>query len=213
MKAIVLLSGGLDSAVAGSWAKMRFKEDCVALCFDYGQRHKKEIECSRKLADHYGWSWRMLTIEIPAQSALLDPAKDLNQKVKGLPATFVPGRNLIFLSYAASLAYHFDAERIVGGWNDVDYSGYPDCRPQFLSMAGIVLNLALGFVGKIDVTGPLLGLSKKEIVLKGKELRTPFHLTWSCYFGGETPCGECDSCRFRKKGFEEAGVKDPLERR
>jgi len=211
MKAIILLSGGLDSAVAGAWAKKEWGEDCLALCFNYRQRHNKEIRCSQNLAAYFGWPWHLLDIVIPAQSALTDPGKDVNQTKRGLPASFVPGRNLIFLSYAASVAYHFEATEIVGGWNYIDYSGYPDCRPWFLQDAEMAINSALGLtIPGIVVQAPLIDLDKKGIILMGKELSVPFKMTWSCYEGWEKPCGVCGSCLFRAKGFEEAGFKDPL---
>ena len=211
MKAIILLSGGLDSAVAGAWAKKEWGQDCLALCFQYGQRHGKEVSQSHILADYFGWPWRLLTIEIPAQSALTDLGKDVNQQVKGLPASFVPGRNLIFLSYAASVAYHFEALNIVGGWNSIDYSGYPDCRLEFLEDTELVINSSLGYdFQSLMVRKPLIELNKKEIIQMGQELQVPFEMTWSCYEGWDKPCGICGSCLFRAKGFEEAGIKDPL---
>jgi len=214
MKAIILLSGGLDSAVAAAWAKRKWGRglygDCLALCFDYGQRHRKEITFSKRLAEYFGWYWNLLIIKIPAQSALTGLSEDVNQIVRGLPASFVPGRNLIFLSYAASVAYNYGATSIVGGWNFLDYSGYPDCRPEFLKSMEVTLNYALGVSPTISISSPLINLYKKEIILKGQELKVPFDLTWSCYEGGDKPCGVCGSCKFRAKGFEEIGIKDPL---
>ena len=211
MKAIILLSGGLDSAVAAAWAKQEWGQDCLALCFQYGQRHDKEISQSHVLADYFGWPWKLLTIEIPAQSALTDKTKDVNQQVRGLPASFVPGRNLIFLSYTASVAYRFEALDIVGGWNAIDYSGYPDCRHEFLMDAEIAINSSLGITTPcVTVHPPLIDLNKKQIIQLGQELKVPFKMTWSCYEGWDKPCGVCASCKFRAKGFSEAGIKDPL---
>jgi len=211
MKAIILLSGGLDSAVAAAWAKREWHEDCLALCFNYGQRHTKEIHCSRRLAEYFGWPHQLLTIKIPSQSALTDKAKDVNQTVRGLPASFVPGRNLIFLSYAASVAYHHEVSNIVGGWNFIDYPGYPDCRPEFLQATEVAINRALGYPEyTLRLHGPLISLNKKEIIQLGQKLKVPFEMTWSCYQGWDKPCGVCGSCKFRTKGFEEAGIKDPL---
>lgn len=209
MKAIILLSGGLDSAVAAAWAKKEWDYDCLAICFNYSQRHHKEIGYSKRLADYFGWPWKFLAIDIPAQSALTDQKKDVNQIVKGLPASFVPGRNLIFLSYAASVAYHFEASYIVGGWNWRDYSGYPDCRPEFLQAAEIAINYALGS-DRLYVRRPLIQMAKVDIIQLGQRLKVPFEMTWSCYEGWEKPCGVCGSCKFRAKGFEEAGIQDPL---
>ena len=209
MKAIILLSGGLDSAVAGAWAKKEWHKDCLALCFSYEQRHTKEILCSTRLADYFGWPWKLLNIVIPAQSALTDKTKDVNQQVRGLPASFVPGRNLIFLSYAASVAYHHEASNIVGAWNSIDYSGYPDCRPEFLQAAEIAINYALG-TDRLCIHRPLIQMAKVDIIQLGQKLKVPFEMTWSCYEGWDKPCGVCGSCKFRTKGFEEAGIKDPL---
>jgi 7-cyano-7-deazaguanine synthase len=238
MKAIVLLSGGLDSAVAAAMAKEQGGE-FIALSFNYYQRHRKEVECSYELAKYYEWAWNCYDIRIPAQSALIDTAlwrnqqalselgmvvdkPNVNEMVRGLPASFVPGRNLIFLSYAASLAYQVEADTIVGGWNAIDYSGYPDCRLEFLVSTELAINHALGggtepdlesfgLFNRLRIYHPLVFLNKKEIINEGIRLNVPFELTWSCYEGGEKPCGVCGSCNYRRKGFEEAGVKDPLE--
>lgn len=212
MKAIVLLSGGLDSAVAASQAHALWGTDCLAIIFDYGQRHSKEIQNAKKLADRFGWVWIIQKFSVPAKSALIGEG-DVNQIVRGYPASFVPGRNLIMLSFAASVAWTLEAEVIVGGWNVIDYSGYPDCREDFLSSMEKTLNLALGYEQyyKIRIRRPLILMNKKEIILLGKDLGTPFELTWSCYEGGEHPCGVCGSCLHRQKGFREAGIEDPVK--
>ena len=210
MKAIILLSGGLDSAVAAAWAKKEFGLDCLALSFNYGQRHGRELKSAQQLAYFFGWSWRIEFIEIPAQSALTDEAKDVNRIVKGLPASFVPARNLIFLSYAAAYAWNFEATEIIGGWNTIDYSGYPDCRHSFLSTTENAINQALGLADRIEVLAPLIHKNKKEIVELGVKLKVPFDLTWSFYLGGKEPCRTCSSCMYRQKGFQEANVLDPL---
>jgi len=211
MKAIILLSGGLDSAVAAAWAQQRWGNLCMALIFDYGQRHNKEIVKAKKLAEHFGWPSIMQKFSIPSTSALTGVG-DVNTMIRGLPASFVPGRNMIFLSMAAAVAYTLEIEHIVGGWNIIDYSGYPDCRSDFLSSMEKTINLALGYGDyyKVRVERPLVLMNKKEIVLMGQELGVPFGMTWSCYEGGEKPCGVCGSCINRRKGFIEADIEDPL---
>jgi len=211
-KAIVLLSGGLDSAVAGAWVKKIWEGDCLALYFDYHQRHQREGNSSLTLSKFFNWPWKLLTIEVPSESALTSNHGNLSEPIKGLPASFVPGRNLIFLSYAAAIAYSYGIRNIVGGWNIIDYPNYPDCSSEFLTSAENTVNLALGLKGynSISIWKPLISMKKKEIIQKGINLGVPFESTWSCYQGGEKPCGLCSSCKFRQKGFEEAGIKDPL---
>jgi len=212
-KAIVLLSGGLDSAVAGALAKIIWDEDCLALYFDYHQRHQREGNSSLTLTKFFNWPRKVLTIKMPTESALTSSHGNLNrQSIKGLPASFVPGRNLIFLSYAAAIAYDYGIRYIVGGWNCIDYPNYPDCSSGFLTSAENTVNLALGLKGynSISIWKPLIGMKKKEIIQKGINLGVPFESTWSCYQGGEKPCGLCSSCKFRQKGFDELGIKDPL---
>jgi 7-cyano-7-deazaguanine synthase len=206
-KAIVLLSGGLDSAVAAGWAERHFGE-CLALSFNYGQRHLRELEASYNLARHYSWERVELNINIPAWSALTNQGEEINKEVRGLPASFVPGRNLIFLSFAASLAYNCRITKIVGGWNAVDYPGYPDCRPEFLTSVTETINKALG-IEDIKLYHPLISLTKAQIIGLGTILEVPLKYTWSCYLGGEKPCGTCSSCLFRAQGFKEAGKEDP----
>jgi 7-cyano-7-deazaguanine synthase len=209
MKAIVLLSGGLDSAVAAAVAGKRY-EHLVALTFVYGQRHYREAMGAIKLAKWLGCEWHELMLPKLGPSALTDPTKPIEEFSDGrLPTSFVPARNLIFISVAASWAYA-DKANIVGGWNVVDYSGYPDCRPEFLDAAGAAVNLALGLPSKIDIDAPLLHLNKAQIIKLGAMLGVPFQDTWSCYIGDRKPCGECPSCKIRAKGFAEAGIADPL---
>jgi len=214
MKAIILLSGGLDSAVAAGWAKGKFDSDCLCLLFKYGQRHRKELEQARKLAEFFGMPSWLRRIEIPSLSALTTEKDNLNVVREGVPDTFVPGRNMIFIAYAASLAYELGATHIVGGWNSIDNPGYPDCGAPFLSSMEITLNYALGLTldsGKfIRVRGPLILNSKKEIIERGLNYHIPFEMTWTCYEGRDKPCGECSACKFRAKGFKEAGISDPL---
>lgn len=209
MKAVILLSGGLDSAVAAAWAHKMWGKDCYALNFYYNQRHTKEVYYAQDLAAHFEWSYKLVYIKIPTESALISNSGDVNKIVRGLPASFVPGRNMIFLSLAASLAYTLEAENIVGGWNVIDYSGYPDCRIDFLKSMERTINYALGYdYPKMSIQYPLITFNKKEIILMGHELKVPFGMTWSCYEGGEKPCRICGSCLHRQKGFIDAGLED-----
>lgn len=210
-KAIVLLSGGLDSAVALSIAIRSY--ECIGLCFDYGQRHRIETVNAVEQARYNNIRLESVKIEIPTKSTLLtkDELGGRDSKNPDLPSTFVPARNLIFISIAAALAYSENAHIITGGWNAIDYSGYPDCRRRFLQSIETTLNLALGLnLGDdIRIDYPLVDLTKASIIKLGLELKTPFEYTWSCYAGKYRPCGVCDSCRIRAEGFRQAGVEDP----
>jgi 7-cyano-7-deazaguanine synthase len=218
-KAIVLLSGGLDSAVSLWWARSR-GYSCRALSFDYGQRHKKELVQARKLARVAGIPFDTVHIQLPwSRSSLTNksqklPTHSLAQISKnGVPSTYVPARNTLFLSFAMSLADEEKATALVIGANAIDYSGYPDCRWPFLKAFERVANLGskIGTDGKmkIKILAPLVRLNKKQIVQLGQKLKVPFELTWSCYQGGRRTCGHCDSCLLRAKGFQEAGIEDP----
>lgn len=215
--AIVLLSGGLDSATTLFYA-LKQGYQVHALIFDYGQRHDKEIKCAVAVTKAARCPYEVVKISLPWKgSALLDK----NMKVphqrkldaKDIPNTYVPARNIIFLSFAASYAEAVGAQKIFIGANAIDYSGYPDCRPDFFVAYSKVLEKGLktGVEGhKIKVETPLIRLSKTAIIRLGIKLKVPYGLTWSCYEGGRRPCGECDSCRLRAKGFMDAGLKDPL---
>ena len=219
-KAIVLLSGGLDSSVTLYYAKKKnYKVYC--LVFDYGQRHLKEIESARKIAKLAEVKYTVLKLALPKKAGVLLDKKTplpkrslLKLKEKAnIPATYVPGRNIIFLSYALSYAEAIDADSIFIGANAIDYSGYPDCRPEFLKAFMRISKVATkrGVEGNpVRILAPLIKKSKVEIVKLGKRLNVPFEYTWSCYKGLKYPCGYCDSCRLRAKGFKEAGFKDPL---
>lgn len=221
MKAIVLLSGGLDSATTLYFAISRGYE-CFCLIFDYGQRHKREIESAKKIAQSAECKWQLVKILLPWKgSSLLDKKIDIPvsvevskcQSVKELPNTYVPARNIIFLSFALSYAEVIRAHAIFIGANAIDYSGYPDCRPEFYRAFIKAANLGTRFgIGRkpIEIIAPLINKTKAHIIKLGVRLGVPYQLTWSCYKGGRAPCGECDSCRFRMKGFMEAGIKDPL---
>ncbi len=214
-KAVVLLSGGLDSAVTLFHAKSKgFKAYC--LTFDYGQRHKKEINRASLLADRASCKWQKVKIEMPWKgSSLLDKKIKLpeNRKIgTEIPSTYVPGRNIIFLSFAASFAESIKADAIFIGANMIDYSGYPDCRENFLKsmQQTIIKGTKRGLENKkVRIYTPLLKKNKQQIVRLAKRLNVPLELTWSCYKGGKKPCGVCDSCKLRKYGFDKAGVVDP----
>jgi len=217
VKAIVLLSGGLDSTVCMSVAKQSGYE-IIPISFDYGQRHSRELACSREVADFYQVR-KHVVIETNMRaiggSALTDEIEvpEGNEQRSDIPVTYVPARNLIFLSYALGLAEVENAEKIYIGVNAMDYSGYPDCRAEFIARFQHVADYATkaGVENqRIVVETPLQYLSKGEIVSLGMKNGAPLHLTTSCYRGGEVACGVCDSCVLRLKGFREAGYKDPI---
>jgi 7-cyano-7-deazaguanine synthase len=195
----------------------REDSEVVALTFDYGQRHRIEVERAGRIAARYDADW--LVVQLDASqwggSALTDPT--LAVPVDGvetdvIPVTYVPARNLIFLSVAMGVAEARDADAVYLGVNALDYSGYPDCRPEFVESFRQTAALALkrGVEGRpVDVRTPLIDLTKADIVRLGMELAAPLELTWSCYLGVDRPCGECDACRLRSKGFADAGVDDP----
>jgi len=219
--AVVLLSGGMDSATA---LAMTIKEghNVIGLTFDYGQRHRKEIDAANRVAKHFRVAdHRIASIDLAAigGSALTDrriavPRKRSLEAIgHGVPITYVPARNSIFLSYALALAESNGAEAIVIAANSIDYSGYVDCRPEFYAAFQEVARLGTqrGVDGDvIEIRTPLIRMSKADIVRRGEELGVPWALTWSCYLGGAKACGVCDSCQLRLKGFREAGVEDPL---
>jgi len=216
-KAIVLLSGGLDSAtILFDAIGKGYTPRC--LIFDYGQRHHKEIWQAKKIARKAGCAYKLVKIALPWQgSSLLDKNMKLPRRSKidseKIPSTYVPARNIIFLSFAASYAEAAKAKVIFIGANAIDYSGYPDCRPEFFRSYEQMMKKGMkaGVEGKrIKVVTPLVHKTKAQIIRMGKRLGVPYELTWSCYQGGARPCGTCESCRLRARGFEEAGIKDPL---
>ena len=216
-KAIVLLSGGLDSATTLYYAQHQgFK--VFALIFDYGQRHKKEVEHAKKIARAAGCEYKIIKIGLPWQgSSLLNKKLALPQNrrinTKEIPSTYVPARNIIFLSYAASYAEAVGASVIFIGANAIDYSGYPDCRPEFFAalQRALARGQKTGIEGRaLRIETPLIRKSKAEIIKLGLALRVPYKLTWSCYAGGSRPCGKCDSCRLRASGFAALKAKDPV---
>jgi len=220
-RAVVLLSGGLDSAATLYLARAKgFKSFC--LIFDYGQRHRKEINAAKKIAQRARCKWQIIKISLPWKgSALLD--KDIKipkranrltgKQVNVIPTTYVPARNIIFLSFALSYAEAIGSKSIFIGANALDFSGYPDCRPEFYRAFNrvVVTGTKAGVQQRgIKIKTPLINKSKAEIVRLGWKLGVPFALTWSCYRGGRRPCGLCESCNFRAKGFKEAGLRDTL---
>jgi 7-cyano-7-deazaguanine synthase len=195
------------------------------ITFDYGQRHRIELENAKQVAEYYGVAERHKIIQLGflrefGGSALTDDAIDVPnvkrqpvEQADEIPVTYVPGRNLLFLSIATSYAEVTGADAIFIGVNALDYSGYPDCRPEFIRKVEEVIALAtkVGVEGKaIRIETPLIHWSKAEIIREGMRLEVPYHLTTSCYNGKAEACGECDSCRLRLKGFEEAGFRDPI---
>ena len=216
-KAVVLVSGGLDSAVTLYYALSRgYSAECVA--FDYGQRHRKELRCAAAVCRRAGCRLWRIKIAFPWKgSSLVDasqslPSRSLAAAARGIPSTYVPGRNIIFLSHAVSLAEAAGARAVFIGAHSQDYSGYPDCRPEFYSafQKAIGAGTRAGVQGRpIKIIAPLINSGKAGIIRLGKKLGVPFELTWSCYAGGSRPCGTCDSCLFRAKGFKEAGLVDP----
>jgi 7-cyano-7-deazaguanine synthase len=221
--AIVLLSGGLDSATTLAITRAQGYE-AYALSFDYGQRHHRELEAAKKVAKSLGAKeHRSVKIDnqIFAGSALTDDVDVPKSRSKkeigsGIPPTYVPARNTIFLAHALAWAETIPAGHIFIGANAIDYSGYPDCRPEFLALFETLANVATkaGVEGaRIQIHAPLLHLSKADIVRKAVELNLDLSLTHSCY--DPTPdgraCGKCDSCQLRLKGFREAGVTDPIK--
>lgn len=220
MRAVVLLSGGLDSATCLALAR-REGFECHALTFDYGQRHKAEIECARRIAGQLGAaSHTEYSLDVgPFAGSSLTTGdgvpKDTAEPGTGdIPSTYVPARNLVFLSIATAFAETLDAGDVLIGVNAVDYSGYPDCRPDFVDAFAKAATLATrrGTQGAspLTVRTPLLRLSKAEIVRAGLDAGVDFALTTSCYDPQDgAACGHCDACILRRRGFEAAGIADP----
>ena len=218
MPGLVILSGGLDSTVCMAIAA-RDTGGVLALTFDYGQRHRVEIDRAALVAAHYGAEH--LVVELDASrwggSALTDPTIDVPEALPGaaadaIPVTYVPARNLVFLAVAMGVSEARGVDVVYLGVNALDYSGYPDCRPEFVRAfeAAAALALKRGVEGNpVEVRTPLIALAKADIVRLGMSLGAPLHLTWSCYRCDDHPCGRCDACALRAKGFAEAGVPDP----
>jgi len=205
-KAVILLSGGLDSTTTLYYAKNKGYK-CFALIFDYGQRHKRELRSAVAVAKGAKIHYQLIKFRLPWKgSSLLDTryalpvARSLKSIGKGIPSTYVPARNTIFLSFALSYAEAIGAKAIFIGANAVDFSGYPDCRPDYYQAFQKVIKTGVRASG-IKVLTPLIKLTKARIIRLGMKLKAPLELTWSCYQGGKKPCGVCDSCRLRAKGF------------
>ena len=217
-KAVIVLSGGLDSTTCMGMAKEKGYE-LYPITFHYGQKHNREVEQAKKVADYYNApDHRIVNISFLNQiggSALTDDSIDVptDMDEDDIPVTYVPARNMIFLSLASAYAEVIGAEAIYIGVSAVDYSGYPDCRPEFIASMNETVNLATkaGATGsEMNIETPLINLTKADTVKEGLRLSVPYELTTSCYNGEEEACGECDSCRLRLKGFEEAGAVDPI---
>jgi 7-cyano-7-deazaguanine synthase len=221
LKAVVLLSGGLDSSTVLYQAKTDGYE-CYAISFDYQQRHRRELQSAQAIArcanvkehqvisfDLRQWGGSALTdedIDLPEH-------RSLDQMSQDIPITYVPARNTIFLSFGLSYAEAKGAERVYLGVNALDYSGYPDCRPDYIQAMQEVFRLGTkqGREGQpIRIVTPLINLKKTAIIELGNQLGVPWEQTWSCYAGGDVACGVCDSCRLRLAAFAELGLKDPL---
>ncbi len=221
-KAVVLLSGGLDSAVAAAIARDSGYQ-LYALTVDYGQRHRRELKAARNVAKSlHVKEHEVLSVDLAGfgGSALVDRKKRIPESRskseigQDIPATYVPARNTVLLSLGLAWAEALGADAIFIGAHAVDYSGYPDCRPEFIDAFRKVsaLGTRRGVEGKaIRIEAPLVHMDKREIIERGGELKVPFELTWSCYAGGEKACGRCDSCTIRLKAFSEAGKEDPIK--
>jgi 7-cyano-7-deazaguanine synthase len=218
--AVCLLSGGLDSTTCLALAR-REGYACYALSFDYGQRHRIELDAAAKVASSLGAAQHLIipvNLRLFGGSALTDDiAVPKNGPTGGIPLTYVPARNTVFLSFALAWAEVLNASDIFIGVNAIDYSGYPDCRPEYIEaferMANLATKAGVEGLTRIQIHTPLIKLSKREIVELARELGVDFRLTHSCYDPDEQgrACGLCDSCRLRLKGFEASGMIDPLE--
>lgn len=216
-RALVVLSGGQDSTTCLYWALDRYGSDAVsAISFAYGQRHAVELECAAAVAEFAGVAHDELpidTLAVLGGNALVDASRPIvpsDPDQGGLPATFVPGRNLVFLTYAAAYAWQRGIANLVTGVAQTDYSGYPDCRRETIDALQVALSKGMAF--DFEIHTPLMQLSKRETVLLARDLGAleAMGLTHTCYRGSRPPCGKCDACRLRARGFAEAGMADPL---
>jgi 7-cyano-7-deazaguanine synthase len=226
-KSVVLLSGGLDSSTTFAIAKSE-GFDVYALSFDYNQRHRRELESAAMVASALGAKKHLVSrfdLREIGGSALTSDIGVPKTPSSSIPVTYVPARNTIFLSFALGWAEVLEAEDIFIGANAIDYSGYPDCRPEYLrafeDMANLATKISVEGKMKFKIRAPLISLKKSEIIRKGAQLGLDYALTWSCYdpqpgplqgADAAIPCGRCDSCIFRAKGFREAGITDPLQK-
>lgn len=217
-KAVILVSGGLDSSTVLALATAQGYE-CYTLSFDYGQRHRAELDAATRLSKHFGVkSHRIANVDLGVfgGSALTDTSIDVPEQSPqaGIPITYVPARNTVFLSYALAWAEVLGAHHIMIGVNSVDYSGYPDCRPEFIHAFEKMANLAtrIGVEGNaITIDTPLMTMTKSEIIKEGMKHGVDYALTVSCYQADSEgkACGRCESCQLRAQGFKDAGVSDP----
>lgn len=212
--AVVLLSAGMDSAVCASVASQNHR--LAFLHFQYGQKAKeKELECFHKLVEFFKPEKTQIVYlsflkEFGGSSLVSDEMEIPEKEEAGIPSTYVPFRNGIFLSIAAAWAEIIGAKKIFIGVNEVDFSGYPDCRREFIEVFNQAIDKGTKPDTHIEIETPIIGLTKKGIVELGVKLGTPFHLTWSCYRSGDKACGRCESCKLRLKAFKEAGIPDPI---
>lgn len=207
--AVVLFSGGLDSTTVLYYALSKGYK-CHCLIFNYGQKHNKEIKTAVKLAKKVKVPYTIVNLLLPWSN---DALTNKNTKIpqhkntpKGIPVTYVPGRNTLFLSYGLSCAESIKADSIFIGVNSVDFSNYPDCTPEFIKAYN---NMLKSLKLKISVKAPLLTKNKAQIIKFGNSLNVPYELTWTCYSGNIKPCKKCDSCKLRARGFKEAKLNDP----
>lgn len=232
-KALVLLSGGLDSTTALAIALDKGRE-CQPVSFNYGQRHARELESAQRVVEHYrGIAAKVRPLHLVDMPSLYNPiraqypsngsaltyhasvprGRDESVMAEEIPITYVPGRNSVFLAIGYAIAEMYDMDEVWVGFNAVDYSGYPDCRPEFADAMETALNLgskkAATLRGRISLEAPIIRYTKEGIIRTAMQLHAPIGLTWSCYVGGAMPCGECDSCRIRGSAFRLIGEKDP----
>lgn len=214
---LVVLSGGQDSTTCLYWALRKFGASSIeTITFDYGQRHGIELECAAAVAEFAGVPNTILPIDTFAAlggNALTDESIDVREEIDAetnLPNTFVPGRNIVFLTFAAAYAWQRKLEHLVTGVAQTDYSGYPDCRQQTID--ALQSTLRLGMESNVTIHAPLMNLTKMDTVLLAQELGAleAMALTHTCYLGCRPPCGQCPSCQLRARGFDEAGIVDPL---
>lgn len=219
--AVCLISGGLDSCVTAYIAN-KLNYNIYSLSFNYGQQHNKEIECAKYISSKLNSKEHIifnLDIDKFGGSSLfkgnyINKKKNISEIGKEIPSTYVPARNTIFLSISLAYAEVINASSIFIGVTSTDYSGYPDCRPEYIKAFQKLINISTKKTiegNKIIIKTPLINLSKKQIISKGNTLKVPFEKTWSCYKGDKEACGICDSCLFRLKGFKDNKLKDPLE--
>jgi len=216
-KGVVLISGGLDSSTVAYYARKECNE-LYALTLNYGQAHKRELESAKTIAKMLGVvDHKILNLPLNeiGGSSLFNTDEIPTEEVDGIPSTWVPQRNAIFLAVAYGYAEVNECNAIYMGVSNMDYSGYPDCRPEFIEAMDIALNLASkDYVengNRITIRTPIIGLTKKETIELGFELGVPYEFTWSCYKGGDRACGLCPSCRLRLEAFKQVGIQDPID--